>query len=57
MFYTFILTTFILNAKIGFNINLATSEIIGIIVMIITVIVLFRNMQKDKLKLLAENKE
>ena len=48
MFYTFILSTFILNAKIGFNINLGISEIIGVIVMIITVILLFKKMKKDK---------
>ena len=54
MFYTFILSTFILNANIGFRINLITAEIIGIIISVITVIALFYNMKKDKLKLLAE---
>ncbi|MCR5261790.1 MAG: hypothetical protein K6C94_08130 [Candidatus Gastranaerophilales bacterium] len=48
MFYTFILTTFILNAKIGFNVNLGTSEIIGLIVMSIGVIFLFKKLKNDK---------
>lgn len=55
IFYIFILSTFILNAKIGFNINLITAEIIGIIVSVLSIIILFFNMKKDKLKMLAEN--
>jgi len=55
MFYTFILSTFILNAKIGFNINLLAAEGIGIFVSVLTVILLFFNMRKDELKLLAND--
>lgn len=55
VFYTFILSTFILNAKIGFNINLLAAEGIGIFVSVLTVILLFFNMKKDELKMLAEN--
>lgn len=55
VFYVFILSTFILNAKIGFNINLHYAEIIGILISVATVFLLFFNMKKDDLKLLAEN--
>lgn len=55
MFYTFILSTFILNAKIGFNINLLAAEGIGVFVSVLTVILLFFNMRKDELKLLAND--
>ena len=55
VFYVFILSTFILNAKIGFNINLHYAEIIGILISVATVFLMFFNMKKDDLKLLAEN--
>ena len=55
VFYVFILSTFILNAKIGFNINLHYAETIGILISVATVFLLFFNMKKDDLKLLAEN--
>lgn len=54
MFYIFILSTFILNAKIGFNINLITAEIIGILISILSTVILFFNMKKDKLRLIAK---
>lgn len=57
MFYTFILSTFILNAKIGFNINLYVAEGIGVILSVLTVIILFFNMKKDELKLIADSEK
>lgn len=50
LFYIFILCAFILNAKIGFNINLKISEIIALILSIISAVLFFVNMKKDEQK-------
>lgn len=44
LFYVFILSTFILNAKIGFNINLTISKIIALVISITVLVVFFINM-------------
>lgn len=49
LFYVFVLSAFILNAKIGFNINLVLAQIIGIILALISAVLFFGEMKKDKL--------
>ena len=44
LFYVFILSTFILNAKIGFNINLTISKIIALVISITVLVVFFIKM-------------
>ena len=44
LFYVFILSTFILNAKIGFNINLTISKIIALVISIAVLVVFFIKM-------------
>ena len=47
LFYVFITTSFILSEKIGFNLPLKTSEIIGGFLVLIVVIHLYKNSSKD----------
>ena len=51
MFYVFITSSFILNEKIGFNLPLKFSEILGILIVIITGIYLYKLIEKRKMNL------
>ena len=47
LFYVFILSTFILNAKIGFNINLIIAQSVGTILAVLSAVLFIYKMKKE----------
>lgn len=48
LFYIFITMSFIFNAKIGFNLSLPIAEILGVVVMIISLYAIIKKCRKEK---------
>lgn len=48
LFYIFITSSFIFNAKIGFNLNLPVAELLGVFVMLISLLALIKKMKKTR---------